>query len=373
MAVTLHDQVTFVAFCTSGLEGAVAFELRKYNFKVTYSSSGRIFFLGTLGDVPFLNMKIKSADRISILISQFQADTFDELFDNVKSSNIVDFLEPHAKVTIEKMKITNSKLSATGAVASVLKKALVESIGGTDETGSEYRFILIIKNDMVYLLLDTTGEDGLNKRGYRTRSGRAPLRETIAASVIILSKWNEDIELFDPFCGSGTIPIEAATMDLPNSNRTFSSEKWPILKDRWQELKKEYNQLWQMRQRQAIIELAGDKKIHGYDRDCNIVRVAKENAKRASAQIDFSCIDFEDLSVNTKRSYVISNLPYGERMEDDIIGQIPILREKFPNACYYLLHPSEKFEQYFGRADKKVRFQNGGIWTFLYMYYKHVM
>ena len=101
MAVTLHDQVTFVAFCTSGLEGAVAFELRKYNFKVTYSSSGRIFFLGTLGDVPFLNMKIKSADRISILISQFQADTFDELFDNVKSSNIVDFLEPHAKVTIE--------------------------------------------------------------------------------------------------------------------------------------------------------------------------------------------------------------------------------------------------------------------------------
>ena len=129
--------------------------------------------------------------------------------------------------------------------------------------------------------MDTTGEDGLNKRGYRTRSGRAPLRETIAASVIILSKWNENIELFDPFCGSGTIPIEAATMELPNSNR-FSSEKWPILKDRWQELKKESQPTMAARQRQAIIELASDKKIHGYDRDCNIVRVAKENAKRAS-------------------------------------------------------------------------------------------
>ncbi|HCI28949.1 MAG TPA: hypothetical protein DE117_02035 [Fervidobacterium sp.] len=261
MIATGSDTLTFVAFCTSGLEGAVALELRKHNFKVTYSSSGRIFFLGTLQDIPFLNMKIKSADRISILIKKFEAATFDELFSNVKNSGLKDFLEPNAKIRIEKMKITNSRLSATGAVASVLKKAVVEGINGTDETGPEYGIILIIKDDIAYLLLDTTGENGLNKRGYRIRTGRAPLRETIAASIIILSKWSENVELFDPFCGSGTIPIEAASLELPNSNRTFSSEKWLILRDTWQEMKKEYDKVWQDYKRKTVINSL-NVKIH---------------------------------------------------------------------------------------------------------------
>ncbi len=362
-----------VAFCTSGLEGAVAYELRKYGYKIVYSSSGRIFFNANLEDIPFLNMYLKSPDRILILVREFKAETFDDLFEHVKNSDLKNLVEKNARIVIDKLKITNSKLSATGAVASVLKKAIVENLGGTDESGPQYDFTLILKNDEAYLLLDTTGES-LSKRGYRIKTSKAPLRETIAASLIILSHWSEwneeDAILFDPFCGSGTIPIEAAIYGMPNIKKNYSSEHWKVLKELWRKEKEKIIENARNEGRKANVL------VHGSDIDCDIVKVAKENFNRArklfntKVKIDFSCSDFRKLPTFDKKTWVISNLPYGERLKDrDILKDILILREKFPNANFYLLHPDNDFEKKFGKATKKVRFQNSGIWTYLYMYY----
>lgn len=363
------DAITLVAFCTSGLEGAVALELRKYGYKIIYSSSGRIFFTAPLENIPFLNMKLKSADRIAILVKNFRAETFDELFDEIRSSDFHLFVEKNANITIEKIKITNSKLSATGAVASVAKKAMIENLSGTNESGPRYDVILLIKNDEVHLLLDTTGNDSLAKRGYRLKSGRAPLRETIAAAVVLLSRWSDE-PLFDPFCGSGTIPIEAATLDLPNLNRKYSSEEWKVLKEYW---KRERLVL-----RNELKEYGALKSgiITGSDRDCEIIKIAQENYKRAlkvfgfARPVELKCADFRNLPVFRDKAWIISNLPYGERLkEDEILPFLPKLREKFQNSNFYLLHPSDKLEKFFGKAQKKIRFQNSGIWTYLYMYY----
>lgn len=360
--------VTLVAFCTSGLEGAVAVELRKYGYKIVYSSSGRIFFTAPLNDIPFLNMKIKSADRITILVAKFHAETFDELFAGVRSSNLNKYVEKNAKIVIEKLKITNSKLSATGAVASVAKKAMMENIGGSNESGPIYEVILLIKDNEVHLILDTTGSDSLSKRGYRIKSGKAPLRETIAAGIILLSRWSGG-PLFDLFCGSGTIPIEASTLELPNVRRKYSSEEWKILKEIWKRTKRD------LRDEFKAYDV-NDGIIVGSDKDCKVIQIARENYRRAievfgsARNAEFRCSDFKDLTVFEDRTWVISNLPYGERLKgEEILSFLPKLREKFPNSNFYLLHPSGELEKLLGKASKKIRFQNSGIWTYLYMYY----
>lgn len=363
----------FVAFCTAGLEGAVASELRKHGYKIVYSSSGRIFFTAHLEDIPFLNMYLKTPDRILLLVKKFKAETFDELFENVKNSNLKELVEKNARIIVDKLKITNSKLSATGAVASVLKKAIIENLGGSDESGPEYYFTLILKNDEAYLLLDTTG-DSLSKRGYRLKTSKAPLRETIAASLLILSRWNELNEmrfpLFDPFCGSGTIPIEATIHGIPNVKKTYSSEEWSILKDYWKKEKKQA-----LRDVNHSSETAKPL-IYGSDFDCNMINIAKENYIRArnlfgtKINVDFSCMDFRNLPAFSEKAWVISNLPYGERLKSvDVLKDIHILKKKFPNGNFYFLHPDSNFEKIFGKATKKIRFQNSGIWTYLYMYY----
>ncbi|MFN6991876.1 MAG: class I SAM-dependent RNA methyltransferase [Fervidobacterium sp.] len=374
-------ELEFVAFCTTGLEGAVAIELKKFNYKITYSSSGRIFFKASLEDIPFLNVIIKSADRINILIREFEASTFDELYENVYNSNIKSIVEKNGKIKIEKVKTTNSKLSATGAVASVVKKALIDSLGGSNESGSEYPFVVIIKDNKVYLLLDTTGKDGLHKRGYRIKTSKAPLRETIAAGILILSRWDswasyknreKNFKLFDPFCGSGTIPIEAATLEIPNLSRSYISQKWKILSSHWEKIH------IQLLEKILNKTKTGENIIFGSDIDSNNIKIAVENLNRAvrifnanylKNTVHFKCIDFKKLPVITEECYVVSNLPYGERLDDNVLRDITILKEKFPNGKFYLLHPSEKFEAYFGKATKKFRFQNSGIWTYLYMYY----
>ncbi len=356
---------TFIAFCTSGLEGALANELRKNNYKIIYSSSGRIFFTANLKDTPSLNTKLKAADRIAVLISQFYAETFDELYDSILKSDIKNYVEPNAKITIEKVKVTNSKLSATGAIASITKKAILDNLKGSNETGPEYPFIIILKDDTVYLSLDTTGSIGLHKRGYRIKTSKAPIRETIAAGIIILSHWNNEIPLFDPFCGSGTIPIEAATLEVPNISRKYVSENWKILKNEWEIIKKNNGKSTKTEH----------KKIYASDVDCQTINIAKENYNRAkklfsiNTSIYFKCTDFRKLPVFNEPAYVISNFPYGQRIEVDILKEISTLKEKFPKGKFYLVHPSEDFEKHFGKATKKFKFQNSGIWTYLYMYY----
>lgn len=358
------DKFTFIAFCTAGLEGAASLELKKMGYKISFSSSGRIFFNAPISDVPILNMKLKTVDRLALLLCEFEAHTFDDLYENIYKQNLKEIIDKNGKITIEKIKVSNSKLSATGAIASVAKKAIIDSIHGSNETGPEYPFIVILKNDKAYLLLDTTGKDGLHKRGYRLKSTRAPLRETIAAAVVLLSRWNENIPLFDPFCGSGTILIEAALLNIPNVHRMYVSEQWKILKEEWKKLKAKLSKK----------NFSGGK-IYGSDVDCNAIEIAKQNYARAKSifnvnyHIEFICTDFKKLKPVHDSAYVISNLPYGQRLDIDILSEIRLLRQKFKDAKYYLLHPSDKFENYFGKATKKFKFQNSGIWTYMYMYY----
>lgn len=357
---------TFVALCSSGLEGAVAWEVKKLGLKVTYSSSGRVFFESPLNLIPRLNLYLKSADRVTVLVSKSKVATFDQLYEACFHHEFTDVIDRNAKISIGKVKVTNSKLSATGAIASVAKKAIVDSLGGTCETGPIYRFIVILKNDELMLLLDTTGALGLSRRGYRLRSGSAPLRETIAASLVRLSRWSNEITLFDPFCGSGTILVEAGLIDVPNCARTFDSEKWGFIAQTWECEKAEAK-----RRAREILEGNWRKppRLFGSDIDPKAIEIAKENARRAGVRVNLRCIDFRRLPRFDGEAYVISNLPYGERVASDVLQDARILREKFPNAKFYLLHTSEDFEKYFGRARKRFRFQNGGIWVWAYMYY----
>lgn len=233
---------TFVALCSAGLEGAVALELKSKDVKITYSSSGRVFFLADLEYVPMLNMLLKTADRIALLVTYAKVETFDELFYATFSADLRDVVERNAKLVVKKVKVTNSKLSAKGAIASVVKKALVENLGGTDETGSTYEFIVVLKDDNLLLLLDTSG-DSLSRRGYRLKTGKAPLRETIAASMVVLSRWKYHLPLYDPFCGSGTIPIEAALIGIPNYRRSFISENWTCISEIWKKKREKLRNL----------------------------------------------------------------------------------------------------------------------------------
>lgn len=355
---------TFVALCSAGLEGAVALEVKSKNLKIKYSSSGRVFFLADLEHVPMLNMFLKTADRIALLVTSAKVETFDELFYATFSADLRDVVERNARLVVKKVKVTNSKLSAKGAIASVVKKALVENLGGTDETGSTYEFIVVLKDDNLLLLLDTSG-DSLSRRGYRLKTGKAPLRETIAASMVVLSRWKYDFPLHDPFCGSGTIPIEAALINVPNYRRTFISEKWTCISEIWKKEKKEAEKI----ALEVLESLKTGLCVHGSDINCDLIKVAMENAKRAQAPVGFKCVDFRVLPIVNEKVYVISNLPYGQRLSDDVLKFIGDLRKKFPNGLFYLLHPSEEFEKYFGKATKKFRFQNSGIWTYMYMYY----
>ncbi|ODN31122.1 THUMP domain-containing class I SAM-dependent RNA methyltransferase [Fervidobacterium thailandense] len=356
---------TFVALCSAGLEGAIASELKSKNYKITYSSSGRVFFLADISDVPKLNLQLKTADRVTLLVSSAKVETFDDLFEAVRGADLRDLVERNARLVVKKVKVTNSRLSAKGAIASVVKKALVDNLGGTNETGATYEFIVILKDDQLFLLLDTSGES-LSKRGYRLRSGAAPLRETIAASLIVLSRWRYyQLPLYDPFCGSGTIPIEAALIDVPNYRRAFASERWKCLSQIWKTEKKAAERL----AIEVIRKVAKETRIHGSDVDCEVINVAVENARRAGVSVNFLCADFRGLPTVHEKVYVVSNLPYGQRLTDDVLSYIDVLRKKFPNGFFYLLHPSGDFENYFGKATKKFRFQNSGIWTYLYMYY----
>ena len=343
----------------SGIEAVVKRELIRLGYEPSGANLGRIEFEGTFEDVLRANVFLRSANRVRIVLAKFKAETFDELFDGIFSMRWQDVLTRDARIIVD-AKSVKSKLFALSAVQSVVKKAIISKLstvynGTLDESGTPYCIEAAIVEDVVTVTLDTSGE-GLHKRGYRTYLGEAPIRETLAAAMIQLSVWNPERVLIDPFCGSGTIPVEASLIGLdiaPGMNRNFACEQFanaPKVREKVQ---------YEAEQR---IKRDRQLRISGFDINKDAIKLALKHAERAGVKdnIHFQVQDMRDLSSKYAHGVIITNPPYGERLmkEDELkalyrdFGRVTA---KLDEWCVYAITSYRGFEKYFGRRADKVR------------------
>ena len=343
----------------SGIEAVVKRELLRLGYEPSGANLGRIEFEGTFEDVLRANVFLRSANRVRIELSKFKAQTFDELFDGIFAMRWQDVLTKDAKIVVD-AKSVKSKLFALSAVQSIVKKAIISKLSTVyncsfNESGAAYCIEAAIVDDVVTVTLDTSGE-GLHKRGYRTYLGDAPIRETLAAAIIQLSVWNPDRPLIDPFCGSGTIPVEASLIGLdiaPGMNRNFACEQFanaPKVREKVQE--------------EALQRIKRDRQLHisGFDINKDAIKLAFKHAERAGVKdnIHFQVQDMRDLSSKYAHGVIITNPPYGERLmkEDELkalyrdFGKVTA---KLDEWCVYAITSYRAFEKYFGRRADKVR------------------
>lgn len=343
----------------SGIEAVVKRELLRLGYEPSGANLGRIEFEGTFEDVLRANVFLRSANRVRIVLSKFKAQTFDELFDGIFAMCWQDVMTKDAKIVVD-AKSVKSKLFALSAVQSIVKKAIISKLSTVyncsfNESGAAYCIEAAIVDDVVTVTLDTSGE-GLHKRGYRTYLGDAPIRETLAAAMIQLSVWNPDRPLIDPFCGSGTIPVEASLIGLdiaPGMNRNFACEQFanaPKVREKVQE--------------EALQRIKRDRQLHisGFDINKDAIKLAFKHAERAGVKdnIHFQVQDMRDLSSKYAHGVIITNPPYGERLmkEDELkalyrdFGKVTA---KLDEWCVYAITSYRAFEKYFGRRADKVR------------------
>jgi len=365
---------SLTAITSFGMESILARELKENGFKDLVVENGKVSFKGDEQDIVRCNIWLRTADRILINLKTFQAKDFEELFQNTISIEWPDILPMDSKIHVVGKSI-RSKLFSVRHCQSIVKKAIVESmkrrykIDTFPETGPLYKIEISIFKDHATISMDTTGA-GLHKRGYRSESVSAPLRETVAAGIILLSRWNAAYILADLFCGSGTIPIEAALMArniAPGINRHFLSEDWwQIPKGLWDEERKEA--------KRAIKK--GLFKIFASDIDERALIKAKHNAIKAGVSecISFEKKDFNDFRQESPYGYIISNPPYGERIGDkDTVERIYTglgkLYKRLNNWSFFILSPHPEFQRLFGKkAEKNRKIYNGKIKCYLYEY-----
>jgi len=308
------NKFTLSVSSSFGIEGITKRELEKYSVSAP-CENGRFTFESDFETLATLSLNLRTADRIFILLGKFTALSFDELFDNILTLNLKDYISKNGKINV-KVKSTNSKLYALSASASIAKKAIVQNLMSAynttilPENAEEYKIEIAIKNDVAEVLLDTSGI-GLHKRGYRNLAYTAPLKETIAAALIDLSVWNDSKTLIDPFCGSGTIPLEAAMIALniaPGINRSFAFESYPFFD------KKIFDDV----KTKAKDEELRDKKISilGFDIEDKAISMSLYHAKNLGLanKIHFQKLDMRDVKSAAKYGVIITNPPYGERL-----------------------------------------------------------
>ncbi|MGC6367334.1 MAG: THUMP domain-containing class I SAM-dependent RNA methyltransferase [Candidatus Marinamargulisbacteria bacterium] len=362
--------------CAMGLESVLKFELYDLGHKQLAIENGSISLDGTLNDVIQFNLWCRTAGRVFIELPTFRAHTFDELFDAVTAISWAEWLPKNAKCTIDSVSSKNSDLFSKSDIQSITKKAIITKLQKTHQTrtiiesGPHIPIRVSIQNNQVTLKLDTSGH-GLNKRGYRTRFD-APLRETLAAAMIKLSRWDpENDALIDPCCGSGTILIEAgmiANNIAPGLNQTFCSEEWPVFKaNEWQNAREEA-----LSKRRRI-----PFRIYGSDVNPDILKTARYNIEKAGlSKIFVETKDVADLRSRFDKGKIICNPPYGIRLEDQ--GDTHKLyanmgrqfKQQFSDWHYYILSGDEDFEEYFNqKATKKRKLFNGKIRCDLYQYF----
>jgi len=371
------DEITLIATATFGLEKVVKNEVTALGFENIRVSEGKVEFGATLGDIPRANLWLRCADRVLLRIGEFEALTFDELFEKTKALPWENLITEDGKFDVNG-KAVKSALGSIRACQSIVKKAVVERLKEKykrewfEETGPEFTIQISMLKDVATLTIDTSGA-GLHKRGYREEGGEAPLKETLAAGLVLLSFWNADRILIDPMCGSGTILIEAAMIArhmAPGLKRGFASERWPAIDESyWREAR--------LAARDAVLP---DRKlrIFGYDIDEKCIAACRVNAANAGVGdvIVFERKDIKDVWINEKYGIVISNPPYGIRMSEfKEINEIYIalhkmLRKKW-GWSLYILTADEMFPNYFKRArpDRVRKLYNGKIKVDYYQYY----
>ena len=366
-----------IAPCHFGLEAVLKREIIELGYEITSVEDGRVTFIGDAEAVCRANVFLRTAERILIKVGQFHAETFDELFEGTKALSWEEYLPQNAKFWVAKAASVKSKLFSPSDIQSIMKKAMVERmrkvyrVNWFPEDGDAFPIRVFLHKDEVTVSLDTTGES-LHKRGYRKLTAKAPIAENLAAALIMLTPWNKTRILVDPFCRSGTIPIEAAMMAAnmaPGMNRSFLAESWThiIPKKEWYAC---------MDEAAELVDFSQMPDIQGYDIDDEMVRIARENAKLAGVEqyIHFQRRGIEALSHPKKYGFIITNPPYGERLEDKntIASIYRTLGERYRQLdswSLYMITSYEDAQQMIGRkADKNRKIYNGMLKTYYYQF-----
>lgn len=370
-------KMNYVVPCLLGLESVIADELKMMEAENVVCENGRVLFSGDEYMMARANICLRSAERVQILVGEFEAKSFEELFQGTKKLEWEKFIGKTDAFPVKGFSI-NSKLFSVRDCQAIIKKAVVERMKEKyhlqwfEEMGPVHQIQFSIMKDKVSLLLDTSGS-GLHKRGYRPVANGAPIKETIASAFCNIARLRKFHTLYDPMCGSGTIAIEGALKACniaPGKNRNFTAERWDI-----------FDEDVFKTERERAIELENkDCEFIAYasDIDENVLEIAKQNAKNAGVEekIVFQHKDIKDFELFTQRGTVIVNPPYGERLLDiEQANEIyKVMGEKFIKAdgwSYYIISPSEDFEKFYGRkADKRRKIYNGMIKCQLYMYFK---
>ena len=371
------DHFEYMAPCHFGMESVLKKELTNLGYEIKKVQDGKVSFLGDAAACARANMFLRTTERVLIKLAEFHAESFEELFERTKAIPWEQFIPVDGKFWVAKANTINSKLHSAPDIQSIMKKAIVERLKQKykkewfDENGSSYPIRVTIIKDEVTVCLDTSGES-LHKRGYRKLTSQAPITETLAAALIMLTPWNKDRILIDPFCGSGTIPIEAAMIGAniaPGIKRNFLAESWRNLFN---------DNMWKMARDEAndLIKKDIEMSIQGFDKDGEIIKVARINAKNAGVDkfIHFQQRELAELTSNKKYGFIITNPPYGERLEEksklpELYKEIGRVFGKLDTWSYFIITAYEDAQKYIGRvADKNRKVYNGMIKTYFYQY-----
>ena len=371
------EKMEWIAPCHFGLESILKREIQDLGYEIVQVEDGRVTFCGGIDAVSRANIFLRTAERILLKVGSFEAYSFDELFEKTKALHWEDYIPENGRFWVTKASSVKSRLFSPSDIQSIMKKAMVERLKSCyhiqwfKEDGASYPIRVFLMKDVVTIGIDTSGMS-LHKRGYRPAAGKAPIAENLAAALIMLTPWKKDRILVDPFCGSGTFPIETAMMAAniaPGMNRSFTAEGWGNLIDRkyWYEAVDEANDL---------VDDRIETDIQGYDIDPAVLRTARKNAENAGVShlIHFQQRAVKDLSHPKKYGFIITNPPYGERMEEK--ERLPQLYREFGESfrgldswSAYMITSYDEAERYFGRkADKNRKIYNGMLRTYFYQF-----
>lgn len=370
------ENYELIATSTFGIEGVVKREITNLGFKILKTENGKVTFLSDKAGIAKANLWLRTADRVLLKVGEFKAFTFDELFDKTNELDWSRYIPKNGKFIVNG-KSVKSKLFSISDCQAIVKKSIAENlkekynVSWLEETGEDYAVLVSILKDTVTLTIDTSGI-GLHKRGYRVRSVEAPLKETLAATLVLLSYWNKDRILYDVFCGSGTIPIEAAMIGkniAPGLNRDFAAKHWPMIGEA----------IWKEETKKAYLAIDNDidLKIYASDIDEFNLNAAMKNAEEAGVDEDiiFSKSDFKYVSYKDNYGVLISNPPYGERLSEEhkvqkLYKDMGFIFNKLDTWSKYILTSNKSFEELYNKkADRQRKLYNGRIEAWYYQYF----
>ena len=366
-----------IAPCHFGLEAVLKREIIDLGYEIKMVEDGKVTFIGDDEAIAYANIFLRTTERIMIKVAEFKAETYDELFEKTKDIAWEEYIPADGKFWVAKATSIKSKLFSPSDIQSIMKKAMVErlkkkyNVDWFEENGASYPLRVTFMKDKVVIGLDTTGTS-LHKRGYRRATAKAPITETLAAALIMLTPWNKSRILVDPFCGSGTFSIEAAMIAAniaPGMNRHFLAEEWRniVPKSCWEDA---------MEEARELVDKDIEVDIQGYDIDGEVVKAARENAQLAGVEhlIHFQQRAVDKLSHPKKYGFIITNPPYGERLEEKemlpkLYQEIGESYKKLDSWSLFMISGYEDAERYIGKkADKNRKIYNGMLKTYFYQF-----